>query len=331
MLSTAMSSQSSFFVLFRRDDQSGFRQFFHMYVEHFNHLLELVAPFITKQSTQLRQPISGRDRLSITLRYLATGESFSSLSFQYYVGRSTVGVNVKETCKMLHHVLKNDYLKEFCFEHYLHLLALEYYYTQIALDGKHITILPPSNSGSTFRNYKCQYRFLYAHIGTQGRVSDGGVYAHCDLKEAMDRNVLNIPPDQHLPGTDTVMPFIFVANEAFPLQKHLMKPYPFRHLVHDQRVFNYRLLRARCVIENAFGILANRWRVFLTTIPLHPVSMITLADTPQTPTSPLDATLPSVPASRDRNGPRTAKEQRDKLKDYFVSAARSECWQEYML
>lgn len=40
-----------------------------------------------------------------------------------------------------------------------------------------------------------------------------------------------------------------------------------------------------------------------------------------------DATLPSVPAGRDRNGTRTAKEQHDKLKDYFVSAAGSVCWQ----
>ncbi|KAF4115421.1 hypothetical protein G5714_002910 [Onychostoma macrolepis] len=74
-----------------------FENLFRMDVEDFNHLLELMTPYITKQSTQLRQPISARDRLSIALRYLATGESFSSLSFQYYVERSTVGVIVKET------------------------------------------------------------------------------------------------------------------------------------------------------------------------------------------------------------------------------------------
>lgn len=56
------------------------------------------------------------------------------------------------------------------------------------------------------------YRFLYANVGTQGRVSDGGVYAHSDLKQAMDSNLLNVPPAQSLCGTDVVMPFMFVAD-----------------------------------------------------------------------------------------------------------------------
>lgn len=99
-----------------------------------------------------------------------------------------------------------------------------------ALDGKHITILPPGNSGSTFRNYNSrfsillmavadsQYRFLYATVGTQGRVFDGGLFAHSDLQEAMDKKVLNVPPAEPLPGTDIDMPYMFIADEAYPLR-----------------------------------------------------------------------------------------------------------------
>ncbi len=60
-----------------------------------------------------------------------------------------------------------------------------------------------------------QYRFLYANVGTQGRVSDGGLFAHSDLRKAMDQKVLNMPPAEPLPGTDIEMPYMFIADEAY--------------------------------------------------------------------------------------------------------------------
>ena len=45
-----------------------------------------------------------------------------------------------------------------------------------------------------------------------------------------------------------------------------MRPFLQRTLTPERRVFNYRLARARRVVENAFGIMARQFRLFQTAI-----------------------------------------------------------------
>ena len=58
--------------------------------DRFHHLLGLVQEKISKKDTKFRKAISAEERLIITLRFLATGETQQSLSFSYRVGRATV-------------------------------------------------------------------------------------------------------------------------------------------------------------------------------------------------------------------------------------------------
>ncbi|XP_035228655.1 protein ALP1-like [Stegodyphus dumicola] len=151
-----------------------------------------------------------------------------------------------------------------------------------ALDGKHIKIKPPPGSGSMYYNYKGDFsivllalvdanlKFIYVDVGTNGRISDGGVWDKSKLKSLVERDELFLPAPNTLPGTDVNVPYVIVADDAFPLTQYIMKPYPGRHLTKEKRIFNYRLSRARRIVENAFGILAARFRLFGTTILTSP-------------------------------------------------------------
>ena len=105
-------------------------------------------------------------------------------------------------------------------------------------------------------------RFLMIDVGSYGRQSDGGVFGNSGLGKAMAGNRLVLPPNRSLDGSTRPMPFVFIGDEAFPLQYHLLRPYPGRNLTDVKRSYNYRLSRARRVVENAFGILSQRFRIF---------------------------------------------------------------------
>lgn len=88
------------------------------------------------------------------------------------------------------------------------------------------------------------------------------VFIISHLGYAIENNKLNIPAPTNLPMSQKIVPYVFVADDAFGLKTHTMKPFPSQYLPLDERIFNYRLSRARRVIENAFGIAASRFTIF---------------------------------------------------------------------
>ena len=154
-----------------------------------------------------------------------------------------------------------------------------------ALDGKHVVMQAPANTGSTYFNYKGQfamvlmaavdadYNFIYVSIGSAGRESDGSIFRSLDLGRRLADGSLQLPGPKALPGTPTVLPHVIVADEAFPLLSNVMRPYPGRRQARmgtQASIFNYRLSRARRVVENAFGILAQVWRLYRRPLNVSP-------------------------------------------------------------
>ncbi|RUM45879.1 MAG: hypothetical protein DSY80_02865 [Desulfocapsa sp.] len=164
-----------------------------------------------------------------------------------------------------------------------------------AIDGKHVSIKKPPGSGSFYYNYKgffsivlmavvnANYEFLMVDAGINGRVSDGGVISYSTFGRMMEQNKLCIPASEKLHENDNAcLPFVFLADDAFSLGENLMKPYGGEgagKLDLSQCIYNYRVSRARRVVENAFGILVSRFGVFERAIKLAPekAKSITLA------------------------------------------------------
>ena len=151
-----------------------------------------------------------------------------------------------------------------------------------ALDGKHIRIRCPAKGGSQFYNYKgyhsivllalvdAHYRFLCIQVGSPGAASDSQLWNMSALQDAVMANSIGLPASEPLPSDDRPMPYLIIADNAFALQEWLMKPFVSSPLQEDERIFNYRLIRARRCVENAFGIMANRWGCLLTALRQEP-------------------------------------------------------------
>lgn len=110
------------------------------------------------------------------------------------------------------------------------------------------------------------YEFILCNFGTNGRVSDGGVIDETVFYEKLKNGTLKLPVPSKVNNTDTYLPYVFVGDEAFALRSDFLKPFNRKQLDNAKRIFNYRLSRSRRIIENVFGILAARFRVFHTAI-----------------------------------------------------------------
>lgn len=144
------------------------------------------------------------------------------------------------------------------------------------IDGKHIRMVKPSNSGSLYMNYKGYFSivlmgtcdadcvFTMADVGAYGSQSDGGIVRNSHFGRRLLNGYLPIPPPKPLPNSELVLPHYFMGDAAFPLHKNIMRPYPGSNLDPHKDHANYRFSRARIQIERAFGNLP-----YIKYYPIH--------------------------------------------------------------
>ena len=222
------------------------------------------------------------------------------------------------------------------------------------LDGKHVAIQAPPHSGSVYYNYKhfysivlmalvdAKYRFIMVDVGANGRACDAGIFARSVMSNALDQNTVHLPRPCPLPGRVNYVPFVVVGDDAFGLKPHIMKPYPGRDIGDFERIFNYRLSRARRVTENAFGILSKRFCVLDKKINLSADKCTMIVNTcivlhnflmsqqdrqyGQANSCQDHVGLTSVRHQGSNHNSESARQVRDELADYFISNGQVD-WQ----
>jgi hypothetical protein len=254
----------------------------------FDELLARVGPRITKQHTSYREPLEPGMKLALTLRHLASGSKYASMKFGWRVPHNTQSLLVREVCQ----AIIDEYMDEVMIcpttPDGWRAIADKFYekwnlpHTCGALDGKHVACRYPPKSGSMYYNYKgfysvvlmalvdADYKFIWADVGGTGSASDAQIYNASELKECVEDGTIGFPDPDPIPNDYQDVPYFFIGDDAFALRPTMMKPYSLRGLTNDERIFNYRLSRARRVVENSFGILANLFQVLLTAMQHHP-------------------------------------------------------------
>ena len=175
----------------------------------FEELLSFVSPIIVKQSTAMRDPISQNERLAVNLRYILTGDAQCTVATSYRISLTAVSRIITETYDAIWTSLIRM--------HYLDCTSNVSQWKSVAqefeskwnfphaigvLDGKHVVMQAPHNSGSAYFNYKkkhsivllpvcnTKYEFTMVDIGDSGRQSDGSVYNNSHLGFTIGNNTL---------------------------------------------------------------------------------------------------------------------------------------------
>ncbi|KAI8441647.1 hypothetical protein MSG28_015201 [Choristoneura fumiferana] len=230
-----------------------------MSIKSFDDLLALInEELVADENTVAIYPFHQK-KLIITLRYLATGCSLGTLSYDYRIGKSTVATIIPHVCETIWRKLKPIVMSEPTKEKWYEISEIFEKHSKFpnclgALDGKHIRLMALADAN---------YCFVWVDIGAYGKNSDSGIFKNSSLYKKLTERSLDLPDPKTLliKNRPTVLPYVIVADEAFGMMENLMRPYGGRSLTYAKKIFNNRLTLARRYVECTFGIMCNKWRI----------------------------------------------------------------------
>ena len=238
-----------------------------------------LEPHIQRRDTNYRKAISVKHRVAITVWRLATNVEYRTLSHLFGVGVSTVGSIVRECCRVICDELTPRYVRMPTGDDFDRMLdgfetRWGFPHCAGAVDGTHIPIIAPTTDHCDYFNRKGwhslimqavvddRYMFIDINIGWPGSVHDARVLANSRLYQRAEGGSCFPLKKRDINGVETTP--VIIGDAAYPLLNWLLKPYrETTSSTDEEKHFNYRLSRARMVVENAFGRLKGRFRILM--------------------------------------------------------------------
>ncbi|XP_022823338.1 putative nuclease HARBI1 [Spodoptera litura] len=226
-----------------------------------NELLVKILPNLRVKSSR-NYGVSPLHQLLLTLRFYALGTMLVSVADFFGVSKATASRIVSDVSRAIAG-LYPEYVKVLeNTQHAFHAIA-GFPKVLGAIDCTHIPIQSPSsNIGEEYRNRKgifsmnvqgvCNADLLFMNVVARwpGSAHDATIFNNSIIKSEYKHEGV-------------------IVADAFPLRTDVLKPYNTRGEFNDkQKIFNYRLSRARRVVENTFGILVSKFRIYEKAIPL---------------------------------------------------------------
>ncbi|XP_047543254.1 uncharacterized protein LOC125075589 [Vanessa atalanta] len=198
----------------------------------FDELLSLLSIHLSKQDTNMRKSIGACERLAVTLQYLASETSYKRLQNKYRISKKTLVKLIKETCGIVWKVQAPKEMAAPNKESWKRIAErfkdnANFPHCLGALDGKHIRIQCPRNSGSLYFNYK-KYNsivllalvdsnclFTVIDVGSYGRENDSTIFQSSILGQKLNKEALDLPEEEELVFDGPKMPYVIVVDEAF--------------------------------------------------------------------------------------------------------------------
>ncbi|CAM5142495.1 unnamed protein product [Eretmochelys imbricata] len=231
------------------DDKQWLRTF-RMRKATFMGLCEELSPILRHKDTSLRAALMEK-QVAIAVWKLATPGSYRSVTNQFGVGKSTVGIVLMQVCRAINRILLRR--------------------TMIlvgAIDGTHIPILAPAHLASEYVNQKGYFsvvlqalvdhrgHFTDINTGWSRKVHDARIFRNTGLFRKLQAGTFF--PDQKITVGEVKMPIVILGDPIYPIMPWLMKPYTWI-LDSSKERFNNRLSQCRMTVECAFGHSKGRW------------------------------------------------------------------------